>query len=99
VTDYLGVDMSKSTQPRSVIPDAAVDKAARVLYEREHGTAVRWGAIPQPMRRRYRSDAREALEAATLRLLAAAWDEGARAQAECYGMEKDTGPNPYRAAS
>lgn len=27
-----------------------------------------------------------------------AWDEGAKAQADTYGMEVDTGPNPYRAA-
>lgn len=29
--------------------------------------------------------------------LASAWDEGAEAQAKAYGMDKDTGPNPYRA--
>jgi len=27
---------------------------------------------------------------------AEAWDAGAEAQAKCYGMDKDTGPNPYR---
>lgn len=27
-----------------------------------------------------------------------AWGEGAKAQADAYGMEVDTGPNPYRAA-
>jgi hypothetical protein len=84
---------------KMTIPDAAVEKAARVLYEREHGTDVRWGAIPQPMRRRYRNDARAALEVAAIYMLAAAWNEGATAQAECYGMDKDTGPNPYKAAS
>ena len=25
-----------------------------------------------------------------------AWDEGAQAQAAAYGMDRDTGPNPYR---
>jgi 2-methylcitrate dehydratase PrpD len=29
--------------------------------------------------------------------LASAWDEGAEAQAKVYGMDKDTGPNPYHA--
>jgi hypothetical protein len=28
--------------------------------------------------------------------LANAWDEGAKAQADAYGMDKDTGSNPYR---
>lgn len=30
--------------------------------------------------------------------MARAWDEGAKAQADAYGMEVDTGPSPYRAA-
>lgn len=25
-----------------------------------------------------------------------AWDAGAQAQAAAYGMDQDTGPNPYR---
>jgi hypothetical protein len=41
---------------------------------------------------------RAALEAAAPDLMAAAWDEGAEAQATRYLMEKDAGPNPYRAA-
>lgn len=28
---------------------------------------------------------------------AVAWDAGAQAQAAAYGMDKDTGPNPYPA--
>lgn len=27
---------------------------------------------------------------------ATAWDEGAKAQADGYGMDVDVGPNPYR---
>jgi len=41
-------------------------------------------------------DAQRALEAAAPHMLAEAWDEGAQAQAAAYGMDKDTGPNPYR---
>lgn len=38
------------------------------------------------------------LEAAAPHMLAEAWDAGAEAQAKGYGMDKDTGPNPYRTA-
>ena len=40
--------------------------------------------------------AHAALEAAAPHMLAAAWEAGAQAQAAAYGMDKDTGPNPYR---
>ena len=36
------------------------------------------------------------MAAGVLPALADAWDEGATAQAAAYGMDKDTGANPYR---
>ena len=36
------------------------------------------------------------VDAAVKRGQAEAWDEGAQAQADTYGGQVDTGPNPYR---
>ena len=46
------------------------------------GTDFPYGEIAQDLRR----------------FAADAWDQGAQAQAAAYGMDKDTGPNPYREA-
>lgn len=41
-------------------------------------------------------EARDRWEAWLTEVRAAAWDEGAKAQADAYGMDVDTGPNPHR---
>jgi len=46
------------------ISQQAIEAAARVLFEREHGQSVRWGDAPQPLRRQFRGDAEAALNAA-----------------------------------
>lgn len=85
------------------IPDEAVEALARILayealldadmggwgFDAETDSSGRFMPTARHKARRY-------LEAAAPHMLAEAWEEGAREQARCYGMDKDTGPNPYR---
>jgi hypothetical protein len=89
-----------------MIPDEAVEAAARGLHHAEHGPWVSgggvtpggtpWGTSREMARKElYLSRARLALEAAAPHLMAIAWDEGCAAH-EKWPWE---GPNPYRKAS
>jgi len=57
-----------------VIPDAAVEAAARCHYEAELG--VNWDGVRPSVKRGYLDDARRMLEAAAPHMHRAAWNEG-----------------------
>ena len=59
------------------------------------GHAPRWDRLLKMDREWYRIKAAAVLPILR-RAQADAWDEGAQAQADTYGGQIDTGPNPYR---
>jgi hypothetical protein len=74
-----------------VIPEAAVEAAAKAMAFSDHNDTEAWTA--------YKNDARAALEAAAPHLIQAAkaeaWDEGYRGCYERY-MYEPVPDNPYR---
>jgi len=82
------------------VPPAAIEAGSRAAYAHvspQHAHDQGWDELPPAWQRNYRNEARAILEAAAPHLMAAAWGEGAKAQADAYGMNVDTlGPNPYR---
>ena len=83
---------------RRMIPDEAVEAAAKKLYQA--GGLVVWDSEDESIRNYFRRNARSALEAAAPHLMAAAWDEGGIAAIErehAYGREeKAKFSNPYK---
>ena len=83
-----------------MIPDEAVEAAARRFAALAgYDWDKKWDTtedVEADVRADIRRQAREILEAAAPRLMAGAWDEGAKSQADSYGMDVDTKPNPYR---
>ena len=77
-----------------VIPDEAVEAAARVLCG---VTADMWKDQPTRIKDKYRWEAIAALEAAAPHLMAAAWDEGLEVGL-VSAVRIDSAPdaNPYR---
>ena len=75
------------------IPDEAVEAAARVIY-RTSGAYKR--ANYETARTSCTREAKKVLEAAAPMIAFAAWEQGAKAQANAYGMDVDTGANPYK---
>jgi hypothetical protein len=75
--------------------DDQVEKAARDLLIRERGNELPWERWHTVVHQGYLDTARAVLVAVGPMIAAQAWDEGAEAQARAYGMDKDTGPNPY----
>ena len=76
-----------------MIPDVAVEAAAKCTYEREMG--VNWDGLQSSVKRGYLEDARAALEAAAPHMLAEAWDEG-HAAGISHDFEATTQPrNPH----
>jgi len=73
-----------------VIPDAAVEAAARAVFEQQY-EPEEWKLVVWQTRQRHLDDARLALDAAAPHLMAQAWDEGKDVR-RCDGVP----PNPYR---
>ena len=75
-----------------MIPDEAVEAAARGLAQQKWPTAIGvWDSFGQNMQDGFRDQARAALEAAAPHLMRVAWDEGWEAHGDWGGPT----PNPY----
>ena len=84
-----------------VIPEAAVEAAAKVLWDKE--LMAPWSSVPDGFKAPFRRDARAALEAAAPHMLAGAWDvayaQGIEDERMSASSGTDYGPNrnnPYR---
>lgn len=82
-----------------MIPDEAVDAAARALDPQTMGSG---GPLAEKLKGQARAEARRALEAAAPFLMARAWDEGDHAgyltaMSESHGLSSEPPiRNPYR---
>jgi acyl-CoA reductase-like NAD-dependent aldehyde dehydrogenase len=79
-----------------VIPEAAVEAAAKVLWDKEMVAA--WSKFPPSFHAPFLRDARAALEAAAPHLMARAWDECTGSLVYDDGTKVDIASmrNPYR---
>ena len=78
----------------------AIEKAARVIQQARDAGIV-YDDAGEPLSAaetiaRALADAGLIAPVPLTEVQAEAWDEGAQAQAAAYGMDRDTGPNPYR---
>ena len=81
--------------------DALKERIARALFEvRDDAYDLdEWEDLDSTDRERWMCDAAAVLPLVAVearKAKAEAWDEGAQAQANTYGGQIDTGPNPYR---
>ena len=82
-----------------MIPDEAVEVTAKYLYRSASaGQAYMrtWEDLSEDALNAWKKEATRVLKKAAPSIAAQAWDDGATEQAKCYGMAKDTGPNPFR---
>ena len=78
-----------------MIPDEAVEAAARQLFDQDKGE-VSWGEVSDEIRNYYRYEARKILEAAAPHLMAAAWEEGRVDGRDEERSGYENADNPYR---
>ena len=76
---------------------ALQERTARVLHEIDPitGHGHDWRTLSNVERKFYILKAAAVLPIIA-EMMEKAWDEGAQAQADTYGGQIDTGPNPYR---
>lgn len=78
-----------------MIPDAAVEAAAKQLFAQDSGEAA-WGEVREAIRNHYRGEVMSVLEAAAPHMLSEAWNEGKAATfADPVGIAFGDVTNPY----